>query len=126
MIATDHAPHSEEEKAKGLAGSSFGIVGIETSFPVCYTYLVRPGHITLDKLVELMAINPRVRFGAPLDEGDFTVFDLDKQYTVNPDEFLSKGRATPFAGTRVYGKCLLTVHRGKVVWKDPSFDLIED
>ncbi len=125
MIATDHAPHSEDEKDKGLANSAFGIVGIETSFPICYTYLVKPGHITLDRLIELMAINPRVRFGIPFKKGDFTVWDLNDKYAVNPDEFLSKGRATPFTGMEVYGRCLLTVHEGKVVYQADDVEVTE-
>ena len=125
MIATDHAPHSEDEKDKGLANSAFGIVGIETSFPICYTYLVKPGHITLDRLIELMAINPRVRFGVPFKKGDFTVWDLNDKYAVNPDEFLSKGRATPFTGMEVYGRCLLTVHEGKVVYQADDVEVTE-
>ena len=125
MIATDHAPHSEDEKDKGLANSAFGIVGIETSFAICYTKLVRPGFITLDKLIELMAVNPRTRFGAPLRKNDFTVFDLNTPYTIEPDEFLSKGRATPFKGWEVYGRCLLTVHDGEIVWKADDVEVTE-
>ncbi len=116
MIATDHAPHSAEEKAKGLEGSAFGVVGIETAFPVMYTYLVKPGIITLEKLVELMAVNPRKRFGIGLG-CDCSVWDLGEEYTVKPEEFLSLGRATPFEGWKVNGRCLLTVCDGKVVYK---------
>ena len=116
MIATDHAPHSAEEKSKGLEKSAFGIVGIETSFPLLYTYLVKPGIITLEKLIELMAINPRKRFG--IEEGDsFTVWNLDEEYTINPDEFLSKGKSTPFTGMKVNGRCLMTYSGGKTVYK---------
>lgn len=107
MIATDHAPHSAEEKSKGLEKSAFGIVGIETAFPVMYTMLVKPGIIALEKLIEIMAINPRVRFGIP--QSGYTVWDLDKKFTVNPDEFLSQGTATPFEGCELYGENLLTV-----------------
>ncbi len=122
MIATDHAPHSEEEKGRGLEKSAMGIVGIETAFPLLYTYLVKENIITLDKLIELMSTNPAKRFGfnSSLENGmpaDFTVFDLDSKYTVNPDEFLSKGRATPFEGYEVYGECLMTVCGGKIAWK---------
>ncbi len=122
MIATDHAPHSAEEKGRGLEKSAMGIVGIETAFPLLYTYLVKENIITLDKLIELMSINPAKRFGfnSSLENGmpaDFTVFDLDKKYTINPDEFLSKGRATPFEGYEVYGECLMTVCGGKIAWK---------
>ena len=115
MIATDHAPHSAEEKSKGLAGSLMGVVGIETAFAVLYTELVRGGVITLEKLIELMSDNPRKRFSLPLGE-DYSVWDLDEEYTIDPDKFLSKGRATPFEGKRVFGKCLATVRNGKLVW----------
>ncbi len=116
MIATDHAPHSAEEKAKGLCGSAFGIVGIETAFPVLYTHLVLPGIITLEKLIELLAINPRKRFGIPMGD-DYTVWNLKKAFTVDPEQFLSKGRATPFAGWELTGECVLTVCDGKIVYK---------
>ena len=116
MIATDHAPHSKEEKAKGLANSAFGIVGIETAFAVCYTGLVKTGIISLEKLIDLLAINPRKRFNIPLGK-DFSVWDLNEEFTVNPEEFLSKGRATPFEGQKLFGVNLLTVCDGKVVYK---------
>ncbi len=120
MIATDHAPHSAEEKAKGLRGSAMGIVGIETAFPLLYTYLVRRGILSIEKLIALLSDNPRRRFGIAggLENGCFTVFDLDAQYGIAPDEFLSKGRATPFTGWQVQGRCRMTVCRGKVVWDD--------
>ncbi len=116
MIATDHAPHSAEEKSKGLAGSAFGVVGIETAFPVLYTHLVQPGIISLEKLIDLLSANPRKRFDIPAGE-DYTVWDLHKTVTVDPAEFLSKGKATPFAGWELKGECLLTVCDGKVVYK---------
>ncbi len=116
MIATDHAPHSAEEKAKGLEGSAFGIVGIETAFPVLYTHLVQKDIITLEKLIELLAINPRARFGIPMGN-DYTVWDLSREEIVDPDKFLSKGKATPFAGWKLTGRCVLTVCDGKVVYK---------
>ncbi len=116
MIATDHAPHSQEEKSKGLAGSAFGVVGIETAFPVLYTHLVKTGVITLEKLIELLSTNPRKRFGIPAGE-DYTVWNLSKEFTVDPAEFLSKGKATPFAGWKLNGECLLTVCDGKAVYK---------
>ncbi len=116
MIATDHAPHSAEEKSKGLAGSAFGIVGIETAFPWLYTELVKKGVITLRKLIELMVINPRKRFGIPMGN-DFSVWDLSKEYTVDPEEFLSKGRATPLAGEKLFGENLLTVKDGHIIYK---------
>ena len=115
MIATDHAPHSAEEKSKGLAGSAFGITGIETAFPVLYTHLVKTGIITLEKLVELLADNPRKRFNIPLGM-DFTVWDLEKEITVNPNEFISMGKATPFEGHRLFGECVKTVCGGKTVY----------
>ena len=116
MIATDHAPHSAEEKAKGLAGSAFGIVGIETAFPVLYTHLVKTGIITLEKLVQLLAVNPRKRFAIPADNS-FTVWDLEKEFTVDPTQFLSMGKATPFTGWKLFGECLMTVCDGKIVYK---------
>ncbi len=116
MIATDHAPHSAEEKGRGLEKSLMGVVGLETAFPVMYTELVKKGVITLEKLVELMAINPRKRFGLPETE-DICVFNVNEEYTIDPEEFATMGRSTPFAGRRVYGKCLLTVCDGKVVYK---------
>ncbi len=117
MIATDHAPHSDEEKSKGLDGSSMGVVGLETAFAALYTHLVRPGVISLARLVELFSVNARNRFDLPAGD-DFTVWDLDRAYTVDPAEFLSMGRATPFAGDTLYGRCLMTVHNGQVVWLD--------
>ncbi len=121
MIATDHAPHSAEEKGKGLQGSAMGIVGIETAFPVLYTDLVLTGIISLEKLVELLAINPRKRFGIEGgteigQSADFTVIDLDTEYEINPDEFYSKGRATPFTGKKVKGRILHTFVNGSKVF----------
>ncbi len=116
MIATDHAPHSTEEKGKGLAGSAFGIVGIETAFPVMYTHLVKPGLITMERLLELLVTAPRKRFDIPLGL-DFSVWDLSEEYVVDPQEFLSMGHATPFAGHRLYGRCVCTVCDGKIVYK---------
>ncbi len=117
MIATDHAPHSAEEKGRGLEKSAMGVVGLETSFPACYTHLVKPGIISLEKLAELMSVNPRARFGLPVGD-DFSVWDLDAEYIVDPAEFLSMGKATPFAGTKLFGKCVMTVHDGKIVYLD--------
>ena len=116
MIATDHAPHSAEEKAKGLEKSAMGVVGIETAFPLLYTHLVKPGLLSLERLIELMAVNPRRRFELPETE-DFSVWDLSKEYTIDPEEFLSKGRATPFAGWNVSGENLMTIVGGKIVWQ---------
>ena len=117
MIATDHAPHSAEEKSKGLKDSAFGIVGLETAFSLMYTYFVKENVISLEKLVELMAINPRKRFNIPLTN-DYTVWDLHESTNIDPREFLSKGRATPFEGMKVFGKCLITVANGKEVYKN--------
>lgn len=117
MIATDHAPHSAEEKGKGLQKSAMGVVGIETAFPLLYTGLVKTGKLTLERLVELMSVTPRKRFGINSDAG-FTVFDLNEEYSIDTSEFLSKGKSTPFEGVRVFGKCLLTVYEGKIVYCD--------
>jgi len=116
MIATDHAPHSAEEKSKGLAGSAFGVVGIETAFPVLYTHLVKTGIMSLEKLIDALAIKPRARFGIPMGN-DFTVWDLEQEFTVDPQKFLSKGKATPFAGWQLTGACVCTVCDGKIVYK---------
>lgn len=116
MIATDHAPHSAEEKGRGLEKSLMGVVGLETAFPVLYTELVMKNIITLDRLVELMSFKPKERFGIDTNN-DFAVFDISEAYKIDPENFLSMGRATPFAGREVFGRCLLTVHNGKVVYK---------
>ena len=117
MIATDHAPHSREEKSKGLAGSMMGVVGIETAFPVLYTYLIRTGKVPMETVAKCLIDNPRERFGLPKNDG-FTIFKLDECYKVDPEEFLSMGRATPFEGCELYGRCLLTVLDGKAVYKN--------
>ena len=116
MIATDHAPHSAEEKSRGLEKSAMGVVGIETAFPLLYTYLVKTGKITLERLVELMSVNPRKRFGFP-ETQDVSVWDLNKEYTIDPETFLSKGRATPFTGWKVFGENLMSIAGGKIVWQ---------
>lgn len=116
MIATDHAPHSQEEKSRGLEKSAFGIVGIETAFQLLYTHLVKKNIISLEKLVELLAVNPRKRFGLEYDNS-FTVWDLDKKIVINPSGFLSMGKATPFEGEEVFGECELTVCNGKTAYK---------
>lgn len=116
MIATDHAPHSAEEKGRGLEKSLMGVVGLETAFPVLYTELVMKNIITLDRLVELMSFKPKERFRIDT-ENDFAVFDISEAYKIDPEDFLSMGRATPFAGREVFGRCLLTVHDEKVVYK---------
>ena len=112
MIATDHAPHSAEEKSKGLEKSAFGIVGLETAFSVMYTYLVRTGIITLEKLIELMSVNPRKRFGINDDPG-VCVWALDEKVNVNSESFKSMGRATPFDGYELYAKHITTVYKGE-------------
>ena len=115
MIATDHAPHSAEEKSRGLEKSAMGIIGLETAFPVLYTHLVKKGILSLEKLSELMCEKPRARFG--LDRGeDFCVFELSEEYEIDPDAFRSMGRATPFAGEKVQGRCVLTVMDNKIVY----------
>lgn len=116
MISTDHAPHSAEEKGRGLEKSLMGVVGLETAFPVLYTELVMKNIITLDRLVELMSFKPKERFGIDTNN-DFAVFDISEAYKIDPENFLSMGHATPFAGREVFGRCLLTVHNGKVVYK---------
>ena len=116
MMATDHAPHSAEEKGRGLEKSLMGVVGLETAFPVLYTELVMKNIITFDRLVELMSFKPKERFGIDTNN-DFAVFDISEAYKIDPEDFLSMGRATPFAGREVFGRCLLTVHNEKVVYK---------
>ncbi len=115
MIATDHAPHSAEEKAKGLEKSAFGIVGLETAFPILYTYLVKTDVISMDRLLELLVTNPRKRFHIPLG-ADFSIWDLKETYEIDPNSFLSQGKATPFAGWKVFGKCIATVCDGNIVY----------
>ena len=119
MIATDHAPHSAEEKAKGLAGSAMGIVGLETAFPVLYTELVKKGVISLERLIELMAVMPRKRFGLEDAQAamDYAVWNIGEEYEIKPENFLSMGKATPFAGRKVFGKCMLNVLGGRKIWE---------
>ncbi len=121
VVATDHAPHTLEEKSRGLAGSAMGVVGLETSFAVIYTKLVREGVISLEKAVEVLSEAPRRIFnlGGGLYEGeaaDIAVFDLNAEYDVNPEDFHSKGRSTPFEGWHLWGECCLTMVDGKIVW----------
>ncbi len=115
MIATDHAPHSDEEKSRGLEKSLFGVVGLETAFPVLYTYLVKPSILSMDRLLDALVYAPRKRFQIESDIG-FSVWDLSKNEQINPESFLSLGRATPFEGQQLFGKNLLTVYNGKVVY----------
>ena len=122
MLATDHAPHSREEKSRGLAGSAFGITGLETAFPLLWTGLVEPGIITRERLVELMSTAPARRFGieSGIELGGpatFAVFETETTYRIDPERFASKGRATPFAGREVRGRCVLNVVRGREVWR---------
>ncbi len=123
MIATDHAPHSAEEKGRGLEKSLMGVVGLETAFPILWTELVQKGIISAEHLVKIMSTNPAKRFGFEngLDNGkiaNFTVFDVNTEYEINPEEFLSMGRSTPFEGRKVQAKCLMTVCGGKVAYND--------
>ena len=115
MLATDHAPHSEEEKGRGLEKSVFGIVGLETAFPIMYTYLVKTGIMTMERLLEIMVENPRKRFGLPLGN-DFSIWDLSEEYEIDPAEFVSMGKATTFNGWKVNGRCKATVCDGKLVY----------
>ena len=117
MLATDHAPHSAEEKSKGLEKSVFGIVGLETAFPIMYTYLVKPGIMSLERLLEVMVDAPRKRFDLPLGE-DYSIWDLEAAYEIDPNEFVSMGKATTFNGWKVLGRCKATVCDGKVVYKE--------
>ena len=115
MIATDHAPHSAEEKSLGLEKSAMGVVGIETAFPLVYTYLVKPGLISLERAVELLSMAPRIRFNLMSDIG-FTLWRLGESKPIDPKDFLSKGKSTPFLGTPVEAECLLTVYNGEAVY----------
>ncbi len=123
VIATDHAPHSAEEKAKGLAGSAMGVVGLETAFSVLYTKLVKTGVITLEKLINIMSVKPREIFsleGGKIEEGavaDLALLNLEDEWIVNPEEFVSMGRATPFENWHVRGKNLLTICKGEIVYE---------
>ena len=119
MIATDHAPHSAEEKSKGLRGSMMGVVGLETAFPLMYTQLVKTGVMTLEDIGKVMSDKPRQRFGITSDPG-FTVFDLSAEFDIDPESFKSMGRSTPFKGVRVFGKCLATVYGGEAVYLDEA------
>ena len=125
MIATDHAPHSAEEKSRGLEKSAMGVVGLETAFAAVYTHLVKPGILSMERLMALLNGNAAKRFGfgTPLEAGqpaDLTVFDLDKPYAVDPERFQTMGRATPFAGMELYGVCKLTMVDGRIVWQEEN------
>ena len=123
VISTDHAPHTAEQKSKGLSGSAMGVVGLETSFAVVYTHLVRTGIITIEHAIALMSENPRRLFGlggamAIGQRADIAVFDTTTPFTVDSSKFLSKGKATPFEGWELYGRCRLTLFGGKAVWRE--------
>ena len=120
MIATDHAPHTRAEKETDLAHALNGIVGLETSFPLIYTELVRPEIITMKQCIELMSTNAEKTF--KLKErgycrSDLSIWDLKEQYRIDPEEFASMGRSTPFAGRSVYGRCVMTIHNGKIAYR---------
>lgn len=122
VLATDHAPHAQNEKAKGLEGSAFGIVGIETAFPLLYTHFVKTGRMTFDHLMEVMSKNPRQLFGlggklAVGERADLAVMDLEHEYEIRPEEFLSMGHSTPFEGWKVCGECVMTICRGEVAYE---------
>ncbi|MBR2675813.1 MAG: dihydroorotase [Solobacterium sp.] len=117
VIATDHAPHSAEEKSRGLQKSAFGISGIETAFPLLYTYLVKKNVITMERLMELLVYAPRKRFGIPFSENDYSIWDLEAETVIRSEDFLSKGKATPFDGWKVNGICRETVVNGKTVFE---------
>ncbi len=117
MIATDHAPHSECEKNKGLKGSLNGVVGLETAFQVLYTKLVKTNIVTLNKLIELMSVNPKKQFNLPIG-GDFTVWNLNEEYEIDPLEFLSMGKSTPFLGMKVFGRCVMTIKNNKIIYQN--------
>ena len=126
VIVTDHAPHTAEEKAKGFRHSPFGIVGLETSFGISYTELVKPGLLSLGGLVRRMSVMPAKILGLPagtLSVGapaDIAIFDLEHEYTVDPEKFRSMGRNTPFAGRRLFGRCVRTILSGRTVWEDTN------
>ena len=120
MIATDHAPHSAEEKSRGLEKSAMGIVGIECAFSLLYTYLVNTGVMSMERLLELLVYNPRKRFGIK-DEGSFTVFSLGKESVISPEDFISKGKSTPFIGHTVLGECVMTVAGDKVAYENKKY-----
>ncbi len=125
MIATDHAPHSAAEKAGGLRDSAMGISGLEAAFPILFTRLVRPGRLPLQLLLARMCHAPRRRFGLPTAEKslDYALWDVSTPYVLDPATFVSKGKSTPFAGEKVYGRCLLHVSGGRVVWQDPALSV---
>ncbi len=126
VIATDHAPHSAEEKSRGLRGSAMGVVGLEVSFAAANTYLCKAGHIDLGRLAELMSLNPRRLLGLPAGirpghPADLVIVDPDRAFRVDPGAFASMGRSTPFDGRMLYGHILLTIYDGRIVYRDTAF-----
>lgn len=125
MIATDHAPHSEEEKAGGLAHSMNGIVGLETAFPLLYTHLVRRGLMPLEALIDRMHDAPNRRFHIPTalkvgEPANLSIWDLGRQGRIDPAQFRSLGRSMPFAGWPVWGACLATFAGGRLVYTEDT------
>lgn len=123
VIATDHAPHSKEEKSKGLKGSAMGVVGLETAFGVLNTKLVKTGVISLEKLIDMMSVKPREIFdisGGKIEVGapaDLALLDIDKEWCVDPEKFVTMGRATPFQDWKLQGENLLTIYKGEIVYE---------
>ena len=117
-LATDHAPHSVEEKSRGLKNSANGIIGLETAFPAVYTYLIKTGEVSLERVIDSLVYAPRKIFSIPVNPNDFTIYDLEEEYSINSDTFLSKARSTPFDGMNVFGKCVATIHDGNIVWEE--------
>ena len=122
-IATDHAPHSKEEKSKGLEKSAMGVVGLETAFPILYTELVRTDLFSLQEIIDHLTKIPQDRFGikkalAVGQPADLTVYDLNESYSIDPETFLTKGRSTPFEGRKVWGKCKVTFANGNLAWEE--------
>ena len=117
-LATDHAPHSVEEKSRGLKNSANGIIGLETAFPAVYTYLIKTGEVSLERVIDSLVYAPRKIFSIPVNPNDFTIYDLEEEYIIDSDTFLSKARSTPFDGMNVFGKCVATIHDGNIVWEE--------
>ena len=117
-LATDHAPHSVEEKSRGLKNSANGIIGLETAFPSVYTHLIKTGEVSLERVIDSLVYAPRKIFSIPVNPKDFTIYDLEEEYIIHSDTFLSKARSTPFDGMNVFGKCVATIHDGNIVWEE--------
>lgn len=118
MIATDHAPHSQEEKSKGLEKSAFGITGIETAFAILYTHIVKRGILTIEELIMKLAVNPRKRFNLAINKNDYSIFEIATEYVIDSEKLISKGKSTPFDGEKVFGRCVRTVKNGKIVYQN--------